>query len=122
MEREWLLLGEPSSPIQSQASEPILESSITSDIECIANANNSDSDSSEEDIDQIVEEFQQKLKVSSAGLQDTNVVKIPSMTSWKFAIFSMFTTTLLSISAAYFSNIEMPIIISLTSAGKFTFQ
>jgi hypothetical protein len=120
MEREWLLLGEPSSPIQSQANEPIVESSIitTSDIECIVNATNSDSDSSEEDIDQIVEEFQQKLKVSTAGLQDSNVAKIPSMTSWKFALLAILTTILLSIGAAYSSNLEMPVITSLTSAGK----
>lgn len=87
MEKEWLLLGEASSPINqprddsANAESSILSDTTASDIECIVKADNSDSDSGE-DINSIVEEFQQKVKVSTAGLKETNL-KVPSMGSWR---------------------------------------
>lgn len=103
MEKEWLLLdgGEPSSPLnQADHREPInAESTIlsdvtTSDTECIGmvKAENSDSESEEEDIDSVVEEYQQKVKVSTAGLREMNL-KLPSSGSWRasqLCIFSVF--------------------------------
>lgn len=94
MEREWLLLGEPPSPRCVAHSTQDAESSIlsddgeaqTSDIECIAKEN-SDSDSST-DIDAIVDEYRQKVKVSTAGPMDT--LSIPSVWSWRLAMTGIF--------------------------------
>lgn len=67
LEREWLLLGEPQSPRVAVSTEVDAESSILSDppmsdIDCIAKENATDSDSST-DIDAIVDEYRQKVKV-----------------------------------------------------------
>lgn len=66
LEREWLLLGEPQSP-RVTVTEPDAESSIlsdqpVSDIECIDRQIITESDSST-DIDAIVDEYRQKIKV-----------------------------------------------------------
>lgn len=69
LEREWLLLGEPpQSPRVATVAEPDAESSILSDppisdVDCIAKENGSDSESTT-DIDAIVDEYRQKVKVS----------------------------------------------------------
>lgn len=98
-EREWLLLGEPSSsPVVRQyqeqdanAESSILSDTTTSDIDCIMkNEQQLDTESSEdeEDIDTIVEEFQQKLKISTAGIKESTL-KIPSLNSWRLSKFIM---------------------------------
>lgn len=98
VEREWLLLGEP--PLSPKTTtdattEPMhdIESTIlsdpsTSDIECIGKpAEQSDSDSTT-DIDAIVAEYEQALKVTATGTMNT--VRIPSAGSWWIAIVLIF--------------------------------
>lgn len=109
-EREWLLLTEPSSPTvrpqdnqdeEVNAESSILSDATTSDVDCIAKVDqlcSESSDEEEEDIDSIVEEFQQKLKVSTAGLKDTNL-KIPTATSWKYSLGCIITIIIASILA-----------------------
>lgn len=91
-----LLKDEPSSPSvrlpnhddeEMNAESSILSDATASDVDCIAKVEQlvSDESSEEEDIDSIVEEFQQKLKVSTAGLKDTNL-KIPSSNSWRISL------------------------------------
>ncbi|CAO1359584.1 unnamed protein product [Diamesa tonsa] len=114
MEREWLLLGEPSSPIARTSQEPVnAESSIlsdatTSDTDCIVKAENTDSDSSE-DIDAIVDEYRQKVKVSTAGLRDTNLI-MPTVGSWRLALLSIFSIICSSVTAAIclFYEVNIP--------------
>uniref|UniRef100_A0A8D8FIG9 Probable cationic amino acid transporter n=1 Tax=Culex pipiens TaxID=7175 RepID=A0A8D8FIG9_CULPI len=98
-EREWLLLGEPPSP-KAPDSPPCVESTIlsdqVSDIECIAASlakpENTDSDEAEEDedsstdIDAIVDEYRQKVKVSAAGPLDSSTLRLPTTTSWRFTV------------------------------------
>ena len=114
MEREWLLLGEPSSPIARTSQEPVnAESSIlsdatTSDTDCVVKAENTDSDSSE-DIDAIVDEYRQKVKVSTAGLRDTNLI-VPTVGSWRLAMLSIFSIICSSVTAAIclFYEVNIP--------------
>lgn len=104
-----MLLGEPSSPSVRQEihdEELNAESSIlsdeatTSDVDCIvAKAEllgTESSDEEEEDIDSIVEEFQQKLKVTTAGLKDTNL-RIPSASSWRGFVVCLIAVIMASI-------------------------
>jgi hypothetical protein len=121
VEKEWLLLGEPSSPVNRADQEPMnAESSIlsdaTSDTDCIVKAEQSDSES-EEDIDSIVEEFQQKVKVSTAGLRETNL-KIPSMGSWRISMLCMFSVFMSGVGAAISSSYELVIPFALSVTGK----
>uniref|UniRef100_A0A182QSR2 Uncharacterized protein n=1 Tax=Anopheles farauti TaxID=69004 RepID=A0A182QSR2_9DIPT len=92
-EREWLLLGEPSSPKGPPHSPPSIESTVLSDqisdIECIALAKpeNMDSDDSSTDIDAIVDEYRQKVTVSTAGYtSDGDTLRLPTANSWYLAI------------------------------------
>lgn len=123
MEKEWLLLGEASSPVNRSNQDPVnAESSILSDVtasdtECIVKAENSDSETSDEDIDSIVEEFHQKVKVSTAGLKETNL-KVPSMGSWRAALLCIFSVSGSCVAAAISAAYEMPIPFILASAGK----
>lgn len=122
MEKEWLLLGEASSPINqprddsANAESSILSDTTASDIECIVKADNSDSDS-EEDIDSIVEEFQQKVKVSTAGLKETNL-KLPSAGSWRLALFCMFSVLASCVVAGISALLELVIPFTFSLAGK----
>lgn len=120
MEKEWLLLGEPSSPINHADQENInVESSILSDstdTDCIMKAENSDSDS-EEDIDSVVEEYQQKVKVTTAGLKDMNI-KLPSIGSWRISLFCLFSVIVSATIAALSALWELLIPFSLSLAGK----
>lgn len=121
MEKEWLLLGEPSSPINRVAHDDErdnvnVESSIFSDstdTECIVKAESSDS---EEDIDSIVEEYQQKVKVTTAGLKATNL-KVPSMGSWRISLFCLFCVIVSSTIGALSAMWEFLIPFSLALAG-----
>ncbi|XP_049530532.1 high affinity cationic amino acid transporter 1 [Anopheles darlingi] len=92
-EREWLLLGEPSSPKDPHSNAPcIVESSVLSDqisdIECItlAKPENMDTEDSSTDIDAIVDEYKQKVKVSTAGPLDRDSTRVPTANSWYLAI------------------------------------
>lgn len=120
MEKEWLLLGEPSSPVNQSDQEPLnAESAILSDItasECIVKAANTDSES-EEDIDSIVEEFHQKVKVSTAGFRETNL-KVPSMGSWKLAMLCIFSTLACGVVGGVSAMYELSIPLALSVAGK----
>lgn len=76
LEREWLLLGEPQSPRVIVNAPDDIESSIlsdqpASDIECIDQQIVTDSESST-DIDAIVDEYRQKVKVSFYIIYITN--------------------------------------------------
>lgn len=123
MEKEWLLLGEASSPVNRSNQDPlnaessILSDTTMSDTECIVKAENSDSETSDEDIDSIVEEFQQKVKVSTAGLKETNL-KVPSMGSWRIALLCIFSVSGSCVTAAISAMYEMSIPFTLAIAGK----
>lgn len=123
MEKEWLLLGEASSPINVSSPEPLnAESSILnddtiSDTECIVKVQNSDSETSDEDIDSVVEEFQQKVNVSTAGLKETNL-KIPSMGSWRCSNLCMLSVIGSCAVAAVSVYFDMTIPFVLAVAGK----
>lgn len=95
VEREWLLLGEPpmspgvplatSTNIQPlDAESTILSDPSTSDIECIAKVEQQSDTESTTDIDAIVAEYEQTLKVTAAG--PSEIVRIPSPGSWWIAI------------------------------------
>lgn len=94
IEREWLLLGEPaSSPIPKQQEKDvestILSDPSTEDIECCIDKRSEKSESeSATDIDAIVDEYRQKVKVSTAGVND--VIKLPSNGSWTVVVFLIF--------------------------------
>lgn len=122
-EKEWLLLGEPSSPLarpQNEDEDMNAESAIlsdsTSDVDCIAKVDHAGSESSdedEEDIDSIVEEFQQKLKISATGLKDINL-KIPTVNSWRCSIICVIMIILSSILSAIGFNTKNVLLISLS--------
>ncbi|XP_055710209.1 probable cationic amino acid transporter isoform X2 [Phlebotomus papatasi] len=86
LEREWLLLGEPPSPrcLEHPDRNDDAESSILSDDGDQAPA----SEDSTTDIDAIVDEYRQKIKVSMAGPLDKNQ-KTPSVTSWRVALIGI---------------------------------
>lgn len=101
VEREWLLLGEPQSPrstilfddVQdtSSLSVAIAAAAPNNDVECVRpteathkETSSGDSDSST-DIDAIVDEYRQKVKVTSAGTKE-KVMRLPSDESWKVSI------------------------------------
>lgn len=90
VEREWLLLGEPpSSPrtldhtICTAESSILSDDNATTDTECIGTVkpDNTDSDSSE-DIDAIVDEYREKVKVTTAGPIEATI-KLPTAGSWR---------------------------------------
>lgn len=105
-EREWLLLD----GVQSHNEDEKInaESSILSDVDCIAETENNATESSssdEEDIDSIVEEFQQKLKISAAGLKDINL-SIPTTNSWRCSLIGVALIILSSVLSAVGFSIE----------------
>ncbi|XP_055588777.1 uncharacterized protein LOC129741100 [Uranotaenia lowii] len=94
-EREWLLLGEPPSPKapDSPPSVGTIESTVlsdqVSDIECIALAKPENTESDEDsstDIDAIVDEYRQKVKVSAAGPLDGRTLRLPTTASWRITV------------------------------------
>lgn len=101
VEREWLLLGEPQSPrntvilddehdtmslslgnTSSSNQTKDVESALTSNVK--ENASCSDTDSST-DIDAIVDEYRQTVKVTTAATLE-RIKKVPSTDSWKLSI------------------------------------
>lgn len=48
----------------------------------------SDSDDSSTDIDAIVDEYRQKVRVTTAGPMDKNI-RMPSLASWRVTIFAI---------------------------------
>ncbi|XP_055386717.1 probable cationic amino acid transporter isoform X2 [Condylostylus longicornis] len=94
VDKEWLLLGEPSSPCQIPRDQDDLESTILSDaepsptdFEFPGRVDNSDSDTST-DIDAIVDEYREKVKVTTAGPIDRSS-RLPSIASWRVTIFAI---------------------------------
>ncbi|XP_034099901.1 uncharacterized protein LOC117565063 [Drosophila albomicans] len=93
LEKEWLLLGEPTSPCPQRADRDV-ESTILSDgepppsdFEYPDKFDKSDSDTST-DIDAIVDEYRQKIKVTTAGPLERSV-RVPTVSSWRVTIFSI---------------------------------
>ncbi|XP_058986292.1 uncharacterized protein LOC131806331 [Musca domestica] len=93
VEKEWLLLGEPTSPCPQRETKDV-ESTILSDgepppsdFEYPDKFDNSDSDTST-DIDAIVDEYRQKVKVATAGPLD-RTARIPTVSSWRVTIFAI---------------------------------
>lgn len=101
VEREWLLLGEPQSPRSTILFDDVQDTSTLSLAIAEAAPNNNgesacspdvshketssvDSDSST-DIDAIVDEYRQKVKVTSAGTKE-KIMRLPSDESWKVSI------------------------------------
>lgn len=90
LEKEWLLLGEPTSPCPTRqptdvesamqsSSKPVPLNFVYPEIVEI-----SDSDTST-DIDAIVDEYRQKIRITTSGLIDIST-RVPSVFSWRFAL------------------------------------
>lgn len=96
MEREWLLLGEPTSPRntiilddeQDTSSLTVaVESTAKNDIEAVQTpmkSESSESDSST-DIDAVVDEYRQNVEVTTSKPSE-KVLRVPSMESWRLSI------------------------------------
>lgn len=103
MEREWLLLGEPTSPrntiiLDDEQDTSTLtitptgpDNTANQDIEGLQSPisndlmqNSSDTDSST-DIDAVVDEYRQKVEVTTSGPSE-KILRIPSMESWRLSI------------------------------------
>ncbi|XP_053959105.1 probable cationic amino acid transporter [Anastrepha ludens] len=94
LEKEWLLLGEPTSPCPVREPKDV-ESAILSDrepppsdFEFPEKFEKSDSDTST-DIDAIVDEYRQKIKVTTAGPME-RTGRLPTLLTWRFAMLSIF--------------------------------
>lgn len=101
LEREWLLLGEPQSPRNTvilddehDTSSLSIEIAVaipasTVDIESarpqVSNESSSRESDSTTDIDAIVDEYRQKVKVTTAGPTE-KIMRIPSGESWKLSM------------------------------------
>ncbi|XP_023173290.2 uncharacterized protein LOC111601091 [Drosophila hydei] len=93
VEKEWLLLGEPTSPCPQREGRDV-ESTVLSDsepppsdFEYPDKFDKTDSDTST-DIDAIVDEYRQKIKVTTAGPLERSV-RVPTVSSWRVTIFSI---------------------------------
>ncbi|KAI8042199.1 hypothetical protein M5D96_003501 [Drosophila gunungcola] len=93
LEKEWLLLGEPTSPCPQREGRDV-ESTILSDgepppsdFEYPDKFDKSDSDTST-DIDAIVDEYREKIKVTTAGPLERSV-RVPTVSSWRVTIFAI---------------------------------
>ncbi|XP_032310930.1 uncharacterized protein LOC6503741 [Drosophila ananassae] len=93
LEKEWLLLGEPTSPCPQREGRDV-ESTILSDgepppsdFEYPDKFDKSDSDTST-DIDAIVDEYREKIKVTTAGPLERSV-RVPTGSSWHVTIFAL---------------------------------
>lgn len=103
MEREWLLLGEPASPRNTIILDDEQDTSTLTitptgpgnasnqDVEALQSPNSndliessSDTDSST-DIDAVVDEYRQKVEVTTSGPSE-KILRIPSMESWRLSI------------------------------------
>lgn len=106
MEREWLLLGEPTSPRNTIILDDEQDTSTLTitptgpvnasdqDVEALQSPtlndlvqSSSDSDSST-DIDAVVDEYRQKVEVTTSGPSE-KILRIPSMESWRLSIVLM---------------------------------
>lgn len=106
MEREWLLLGEPQSPRLDRVMgtgddiQPVDNESEIVDTQLIGEETvidqlvvaGEDEEEEEEDestdIDAIVDEYREKVRVTTGGPLEANVLlRIPSASSWRFALF-----------------------------------
>nr|XP_036222570.1 uncharacterized protein LOC118681587 [Bactrocera oleae] len=112
LEKEWLLLGEPTSPCPTRqptdvesamqsSSKPVPLNFIYPEIVEI-----SDSDTST-DIDAIVDEYRQKIRITTSGLIDIST-RVPSVFSWRFALLIIFIAIFGTISFAFNSMQQNP--------------
>ncbi|KAJ6647283.1 putative cationic amino acid transporter, partial [Pseudolycoriella hygida] len=110
LEREWLLLGEPHSPLPRVAAlnSDEAESSILNEPEEAGDREILTESDSSTDIDAIVDEYRQKVKVeellteqhplpitdllqvSTAGMKTEKIIRIPTVNSWRFVLFLLF--------------------------------
>ncbi|KAH8269347.1 hypothetical protein KR018_005980, partial [Drosophila ironensis] len=93
LEKEWLLLGEPTSPCPQREGRDV-ESTVLSDgepppsdFEYPDKFDKSDSDTST-DIDAIVDEYREKIKVTTAGPLERSV-RVPTGSSWHVTLFAI---------------------------------
>lgn len=101
LEREWLLLGEPQSPRNTIIFDDVQDTSSLS-VAITAAASHKDADGvrsvdtenketssvdsdSSTDIDAIVDEYRQKVKITAAGTKE-KIMRIPSDESWKLSL------------------------------------
>lgn len=122
MEREWLLLGEPTSPRNTIVLEdeqdtssltiPAAPIAASEDIEAVATPptevqqSTTESDSST-DIDAVFDEYRQKIEFTTSGPSE-KVIRIPSIESWRLSIVLMsfyFVGVLLSIVGFIFQSL-----------------
>lgn len=98
MEREWLLLGEPQSPrlgLDGRMGESeILDTKLIGEGPPVIDQlgaedeiEEEDEESSSTDIDAIVHEYMEKVRVTSGGPLEANVLRIPSASSWRLGLF-----------------------------------
>lgn len=105
MEREWLLLGEPQSPRLDRAMNgeddgiksegEIVDTRLSGEGSVINRLEEGtaeedeveDDSSSSTDIDAIVHEYMEKVRVTSGGPLEANVLRIPSASSWRLTLF-----------------------------------
>lgn len=137
LEREWLLLGEPQSPRNtlifddaqdtSSLSVAIAAAAPRNDAESVCapdadhkQTSSSDSDSST-DIDAIVDEYRQKVKVTSAGSKE-KIMRIPSEESWKVSIVCVTVTCIGAMVSVIGVAAESIIALGTGVAGKSPFR
>ncbi|XP_039950106.1 uncharacterized protein LOC120767860 isoform X3 [Bactrocera tryoni] len=112
LEKEWLLLGEPTSPCPTRqptdvesamqsSSKPVPLNFIYPEVVEI-----SDSDTST-DIDAIVDEYRQKIRITTSGLLDMSA-RVPTVLSWRFALFIIFVVIFGIVSFAFNSLQQNP--------------
>lgn len=134
VEREWLLLGEPQSPRSTVIFDDVQDtSSLSLAIAAVDRSHNDaesacspdathketssvDSDSST-DIDAIVDEYRQKVKVTSAGTKE-KILRLPSDESWKVSIVCVTVTCIAAMVAVIGIAAESIIALGTGTIGK----
>ncbi|XP_049302491.1 uncharacterized protein LOC105224203 [Bactrocera dorsalis] len=112
LEKEWLLLGEPTSPCPTRqptdvesamqsSSKPVPLNFIYPEVVEI-----SDSDTST-DIDAIVDEYRQKIRITTSSLIDISS-RVPTVISWRFALFIISVVLFGTVSFAFNSMQQNP--------------
>ncbi|XP_036329236.1 probable cationic amino acid transporter isoform X1 [Rhagoletis pomonella] len=121
LEKEWLLLGEPTSPCPARTPKDVESALLAdrepppSDFEYPEKFEKSDSDTST-DIDAIVDEYRQKIKVTTAGPMEMSV-RLPTLKSWRIIMFSIFTIVSFVVCVNISSAVEHPYTFLIYIAG-----
>lgn len=112
LEKEWLLLGEPTSPCPTRQPTDV-ESAMQSSSKPVPlnfiypeTVEISDSDTST-DIDAIVDEYRQKIRITTSSLIDISS-RVPTVLSWRFALFIIFVVLFGTVSFAFNSMQQNP--------------